>query len=243
MAQHADSLNAAALEKLAQQNYDEALPLLRQAAEAGHVEAQYNLGLALTEGIGVTADPVEANTWLRKAAEQESSDAQYKLAYSYIMGRGVEKDLKQAFAWFEKAAGNGDIEAHFIIIGMLIEGQGVPVDIPKALKWAEELATRETPDDIRLSVQITSARLNLARFYLDEAHGITRDPFEAYVWLIVTNESKSDFSSLYQQQIIDEIHNLEDELIEADQVRAQEVAAMKLGRPLENLENRHSQEM
>lgn len=242
-AQHADSLNAAALEKLEARAYDEAIPLLRQAARAGHVEAQYNLGIALTEGIGITADPEEANRWLRKAAEQDWPDAQYKLAYSYTLGRGVEKDLAQAFSWFEKAAGNGDIEAHFIVIGMLMEGQGIPVDVPKAIAWAEDLAVKENPNDIRLSGQITSARLNLARLYLNGEQGLSRDPLQAYVWLLITNESKSDFSTLYQQQIIDDIHTLEDELVESDLSRARELAESTLGRPLENLENRHSQEM
>jgi hypothetical protein len=42
----------------------------RKAAEQGHAEAQYRLGLCYREGFGVAKDEIEAVKWCRKAAEQ-----------------------------------------------------------------------------------------------------------------------------------------------------------------------------
>lgn len=241
-AQNADSLNTLAVSLIGQKAFEKAIPLLRQAAEAGHIEAQHNFAVVLTEGLGVTADPVEANLWMRKAADQNYVDAQYKLAYNYTVGHGVKQDMGQAFHWFERAAENGDIEAQFIVVGMLMKGQGVPMDMSAALEWAQLLAVRENPDDLQLSGKITSARLNIAQLYLTGDSNIPRDLFEAYKWLLITNENKSDFSGPYQQEIIDDIHDLEDTLNEQTQTRAREAAETTLGRPLRNVDNRHNLE-
>ncbi len=242
LAQNADSLNSLAVSLIGQQAFGKAIPLLRQAAEAGHTEAQFNFGVVLLEGLGVTKDPVEANLWLRKAAEKNYVDAQYKLAYNYTLGTGTEQDLAQAFHWFERAAENDDIEAQFIVIGMLMKGQGVKTNMSRALEWAHQLAVRENPADIQLSTKITSARLNIAQLYLTGDGSVPQDSFEAYKWLLITNENKTDFSGSYQQEIIEDIHNLEDELEEAEQIRAREAAESTLGRPLLNVDNRHNLE-
>ena len=242
-AQHVDSLNAAAKVMLEREDYAAAVPILREAAEAGHPEAQYNLGWALIEGAGTIADPVEANRWLRSAAEQGWVDAQFKLGYSYALGRGIEQDMTEAFRWFDKAAENGDVEAQFFIIGMLMEGQGVEADLERALEWAERLAVQETPENLRISGTITNARLNLARMYLNGERGVERDPFEAYKWLLVANESKVDLSVLVQQQMIRDLRALEEELDSEKQERARQEAEITLGQPLANLDNLYEEEI
>jgi TPR repeat protein len=40
-----------------------------QAAERGHIEAQYNMGICCLKGVGVTVDYEAAATWFAKAAE------------------------------------------------------------------------------------------------------------------------------------------------------------------------------
>ena len=44
--------------------------LLRRAAEQGHAEAQYNLGVCCHHGYGVAADEVEAFRWYMASARQ-----------------------------------------------------------------------------------------------------------------------------------------------------------------------------
>jgi TPR repeat protein len=49
---------------------------IRQAAEAGLVDAQYAMGLLYAEGRGVEHDPVAAYIWLSRAVEQGDRDAE-----------------------------------------------------------------------------------------------------------------------------------------------------------------------
>src|SRR5581483_9719502 len=58
----------------------------REAASAGHVEAQVRLGLALEKGEGVLGNPVDAVFWYRKAAERGHAEAQARLAVMYVRG-------------------------------------------------------------------------------------------------------------------------------------------------------------
>jgi len=233
-AQSADELNKQAKTQLQMRNYEAAAPLLRRAAELGHPEAQYNLGVALLEGKGLAANPIEANRWLLRSAEQGRTDAKFKLGYSYVQGRGVQRDMAQAFRWFEAAAKDGDAEAQFIIVGMLIEGQGVAPDIKRALTLAEQLAVRETPENLEISGEITNARLNLAKIYLKGEHGVAADPFLSYVWFLVANESKRDMSIQVQKQTIETVRKLQDQLTAEQQTAARKEAEKRLHRPLRN---------
>ena len=51
----------------------------RKAAEQGHIESWYNLGVSYHDGEGVPKDYVEAEKWFRKAAEQGHFGAQNAL--------------------------------------------------------------------------------------------------------------------------------------------------------------------
>lgn len=59
------------------QDYAEAARLYRLAAEAGHAEAQKNLGFLYSEGKGVPRDAIEAEKWFGKAAAQGIASAQF----------------------------------------------------------------------------------------------------------------------------------------------------------------------
>jgi hypothetical protein len=54
----------------AQGNSSESIEELRTRAEAGDVDAQYNLGVMYVNDRGVPQDDTEAVAWYRKAAEQ-----------------------------------------------------------------------------------------------------------------------------------------------------------------------------
>lgn len=61
-------------------DYATALPLLEQAAEAGHAEAAFQLGGCMQYGMGTDPNRVQATYWLRKAAEGGHTTARYNLA-------------------------------------------------------------------------------------------------------------------------------------------------------------------
>ncbi|WP_058617466.1 exonuclease domain-containing protein [Methylobacterium indicum] len=54
-------------------------PLLRRAAELGHIEAQFSLGALHAGGVFVDYDDLEALRWYRKAAEQGHPEAAYQI--------------------------------------------------------------------------------------------------------------------------------------------------------------------
>ncbi len=86
--QNAEELNKKSKEFIDKQDFQNALPLIRQAAEKGSAEAQYNFGVTFQQGIEVPKSDSIANIWFLKSARQGWKDAQYKVAYSYATGRG-----------------------------------------------------------------------------------------------------------------------------------------------------------
>ena len=85
----------------------EAVKWYRKAAEQGHADAQYNLGLAYRYGRGVPKDDAEAVKWYWKAAEQGDAEAQGNLGSMYFNGTGVSKDAIEGLAWSNIAAASG----------------------------------------------------------------------------------------------------------------------------------------
>ena len=61
------------------QDYPQAFIWFSKAAEQGHAEAQYNLGVMYVNGDHVVQDDVEAVKWFNKAAEQGYAEAQSAL--------------------------------------------------------------------------------------------------------------------------------------------------------------------
>ena len=56
--------------------YLRAIPVLEKAATEGNAPAQYNLGVACAEGLGVRQDYRKAAGWFRKAADQGHAQAE-----------------------------------------------------------------------------------------------------------------------------------------------------------------------
>src|SRR5262245_21078259 len=82
------------------QDQAEALRWFQKAAEQGHADAQYHLGMNLW-GLN---DHVQAAHWWRMASDQGHAKAQARLALAYQSGDGVERDETKAFHLFRTAA-------------------------------------------------------------------------------------------------------------------------------------------
>ena len=80
--------------------YEEAVVMLRKAAESGHADAQYDYGLCCFNGNGITEDKDEAVVWFRKAAFQGLPVAQYTMGNCYEYGYGVEQSSESAVEWY-----------------------------------------------------------------------------------------------------------------------------------------------
>ena len=84
--------------------------LLGRAAET-NAEAQYQLGMMLSEGTGGQKDDVGARAMFEKAAAQNHPGALERMGAFATEGRGGPKDSSAAKAYYERAAALGDEDA------------------------------------------------------------------------------------------------------------------------------------
>ena len=98
------------------ENKEEAAKWYREAAERGHADAQWRLGLYYgychNNGIAIPGGELQIGRWFSKAAEQGHPGAQYCLGACYEKAVGVEQeDEEKAINWYRKAAEQGHKEA------------------------------------------------------------------------------------------------------------------------------------
>jgi uncharacterized protein len=84
--------------------------LLAKAAET-NAEAQYQLGLMLSEGTGGAKDEAGARTLFEKAAAQNHPGALTRMGEFAEQGRGGPKDNAAAKSYYQRAADLGDEDA------------------------------------------------------------------------------------------------------------------------------------
>jgi TPR repeat protein len=94
-----------------EQSYEKAAEYYTMAAEQGHADAQYNLGVMYDNGHGVEQSYEKAAEYYTMAAEQGDAGAQYNLGAMYLSGEGVEQSYSIARKWWIKAADQGQEDA------------------------------------------------------------------------------------------------------------------------------------
>src|SRR3981081_3236109 len=110
------------------------------------------------------------------------------------------------------------------------------------LAWATRLALLDNPEDLQLSGQITSARANLARMFRD-GNNVKPDVLKSYMWFLIYNENKRDFSILVQQENIDAIKEIEKQLTPDEKTKAKTAAERLLKQKLANIDNLYKQDL
>jgi TPR repeat protein len=86
---------------------------LRQSAEQGDAQAQYDLAYLYyksgtdPEITGLIRSERLAAHWYREAALQGHASAQYNMAVLHLHGHGVDRDAVAAYAWLLQASANG----------------------------------------------------------------------------------------------------------------------------------------
>ena len=114
-----------------------AVELFAQAAESGHPEGNFYLGLAYDGLLGEDARgelPVEkdaaaaARCYLR-ASEQGLPEAMLNLSLCYRMGEGVPRDTAAGFAWAERGAEAGCERAQYNV-GIALDPEHPPWGTP-----------------------------------------------------------------------------------------------------------------
>ncbi len=232
--QNADELNQQSKELVQQGKYNEAFPILKKSAELGNTEAQYNLGYFLQNGVGGIKDEKEAVEWYKKSSENGFNDGHYAMMMAYGNGQGIEQNSEKAFEYALKCANNNDATCMWNIVNCYLTGNGVKADISKFREWMIKLAKLPNPENLALSGNITSARLELANFYRNGKY-FEKDNYQSYLWYLIYNESKIDFSILKQEEAIKEIKELEKSLSKKQIEKAPKDAEMLLGRKLDKI--------
>ncbi len=84
---------------------------LREAAQAGHAQAQYQLARAYWIGKGLGVDKAAGARWTRRAAENGHTGAAYVYGAMLVNGDGVARDREAGIAWITRAAEAGHASA------------------------------------------------------------------------------------------------------------------------------------
>lgn len=116
-------------------DFSNAMPLLRRAADAGHVKAM----VILASILDAAEVDEEAAIYYRKAADAGNLDGIFGLATMYASGDGVKKDLDETKRLLLKAAEGGHQQSIWVLAQAYIRGE---LEIPEdqrsgkeALKW------------------------------------------------------------------------------------------------------------
>ncbi len=131
----AEEIADRAFELLEAGNYDEAVPLMFEAAGEGSARALSGLGYCYYRGYGVEENNEEAVKWFRLAAKQGIADAQYYLGMCLYYGWGTAQDDAEAAEWFRKAAEQGDARGQYYLGNCIHLGRGAEQNEAEAVKW------------------------------------------------------------------------------------------------------------
>lgn len=124
---------------------DQMIGAVQRQAALGVVEAQFLMGTAFDEGLGVVADPSVAFGWFQKAAAAGHTLAEHNIGNAYATGRGVPADPAAAVTWWTRAALKGDAVPQLRLGEAYERGTGVAADAVQARRWYADAAGRGNP--------------------------------------------------------------------------------------------------
>ncbi len=108
----------------------------RRKADAGDVDAQFNLGLAYSgKAVGVTMNIEASLKWLRLAASNGHADARLLLGELLILNKNLRGE---AIAWLQQLVDEGNPKAMNNLASAYAHGVGVPKDLVVAEKLFKE---------------------------------------------------------------------------------------------------------
>jgi TPR repeat protein len=122
--------------------YQQALPILLEAARRGHPRAQTTLGNLYHAGKpGIAQDDTTAMKWYALGAAQGHRFAQYSLANGYMLGiGGLMQDQAKATQLFEASAQQGLTDAQEAIAMSYELGRGTQRNRARAVYWLDQAA-------------------------------------------------------------------------------------------------------
>lgn len=170
-----------------QERFRTALEWLTEAAEAGLVHAQYELGKIYRDGRGVEKDALLAAAWLTRAAEQGSDAASYGLGALLLTGgEGLAKDILSALNWLRRSAEDGNQYAQYRLGRLLLRGEDAPREIEEAVRWLTASAEQGN----------RYAQYALGKLYL-MGKEVPRDPEAAVRWFTLSAAQGNEYAQYF----------------------------------------------
>ncbi len=139
---------------------------MKEQAEKGDAEAQFNLGKMYSDGDGIQSNFQEAKKWMRKAAEQGEPKAEYVLGITLVAEASPE-----AIKWFRKAADQGNALAQCALGKIYFSGSVAAQDYSESAKWFIKAANSGLAD----------AQFCVGLLYFN-GYGVTQDYVESHKW-------------------------------------------------------------
>lgn len=140
---------------------------LQQAAERGHLQATYQLGLAYWSGKQAPLDLSRAETWLRRAASRDHVDAMRALAQLQLEQAASDGIEAASLLW--QAADMGDAASAALLGELYLQGRGVPRDAVEAARWLVVAGSQARP-----KAMTALASLQARDTDIEQGHGMAR---------------------------------------------------------------------
>lgn len=126
-------------------DFESAFKLYRQAAEQGFAPAHWQLGKMYYRGIGMKADPAQAEIHLRQAAEAGFIAAQVMLGDLL-----AAQNQAESMTWYRKAAAKGSGDAAAALAQHSLTGNLTGRDPLQAMRHTRFAADRRHPEALRI---------------------------------------------------------------------------------------------
>lgn len=164
----------------------QAVQKIKDLAQSGLAEAQFQLGEMYLQGDGVVKSDAEALRWCTLAAEQGHRLSQYRLGRIYMEGPDETRDASRAGEWFSRAAGQGHARAQYLLGLMYESGIGMKHNETAAVKLyvrAEKNGVKEAAGKILALAEMgnSQAQFHLAEMYYT-GRNVKADNTQAAVW-------------------------------------------------------------
>lgn len=141
---------------------------LLKKANSGNAQAQYELGMALSEGNGVEKDYKAGVSWIEKSANQGYRDAQSMMGDICYFNN---QEFAKAAQWWRLASDKGDLEAAFNLSLLYKWGSGVEKDLSRSVRYLKIAAEGGHSD----------AMYNLSNYY-ERGDGVAQDWSKCHFW-------------------------------------------------------------
>lgn len=146
---------------------NKALPFMKNLANAGDVQAQFDLGRIFLQD----KQDAKAAQWFKKAADNGNINAAFIYGQLLMEGKGVPMDKKEGFNYALRAAEKDQPVAMYYVGNCYMKGEGVVCNAAQAVKWYKESAAKGNPN----------AQFELANAYR-LGNGIERSYDQALNW-------------------------------------------------------------